>query len=84
MPWLFTGRERHTSLVWEPMRPTITCPNCGRRGRVQRRLGTKPHIEHRCPGPFTLTRVEEASSWKAGFLLTCWSGPHVGTGGDWR
>ncbi len=55
---LYDG-EPQTSLTWLPMRPTVTCPSCRRRGRVQRRIGVLSIVEHRCPGPFVLAGGEE-------------------------
>jgi hypothetical protein len=54
---LYDG-EPQTSMVWLPMRPTVTCPSCLRRGRVQRRIGVLTIVEHHCPGPFLLAGGE--------------------------
>lgn len=46
-----------STLTWTLMRPTITCGHCGRRGRIQRRMGIKSYVTHHCPGPYVLATV---------------------------
>lgn len=40
--------------------PPLECPGCGRKGRMHRVRDCKVFIEHRCPGPWTLEKVEDA------------------------